>query len=117
MIGFITLTPAGSILDSAGRSPELLVNPAHIAALKREGSSTLVWIGGDDFHRVNESIEQIETLVIRSIAQMSGSGQCRVCGCTEYQACQDPVSGEPCHWVAPDLCSACADLPATEARS
>jgi hypothetical protein len=35
---------------------------------------------------------------------------CRVCGCTDYTACQeyrglgDPV---PCHWVADDLCSAC----------
>lgn len=27
---------------------------------------------------------------------------CRECGCTELAAC-DP----PCHWVEPDLCSAC----------
>ena len=30
-------------------------------------------------------------------------GTCRVCGCTDYQAC--PGS---CWWVEPDLCSACA---------
>lgn len=29
---------------------------------------------------------------------------CRVCGCTEYNACE---SG--CCWVEPDLCSACVD--------
>lgn len=27
---------------------------------------------------------------------------CRVCGCIDEQACP-----EGCHWVAPDLCSAC----------
>jgi hypothetical protein len=34
--------------------------------------------------------------------------QCRVCGCTETdcQACIE-VTGGPCHWVGPDLCSAC----------
>jgi hypothetical protein len=28
---------------------------------------------------------------------------CRICGCTDLQACPGG-----CHWVAPDLCSACA---------
>ena len=32
--------------------------------------------------------------------------KCRLCGCTEDRACV--VAGEPCHWVEPDLCSACA---------
>jgi ParB family chromosome partitioning protein len=31
---------------------------------------------------------------------------CRVCGCTDEAACDD--DGQPCHWVEPDLCSACA---------
>ena len=31
---------------------------------------------------------------------------CRVCGCTEHDACVD-LFGEPCHWVEADLCSAC----------
>lgn len=37
-------------------------------------------------------------------------GICRVCGCTEHDAC-DP----PCHWVDIDetLCSACADMVCT----
>lgn len=33
-----------------------------------------------------------------------GSGICRSCGCTDETAC---FGG--CHWVAPDLCSACGD--------
>jgi ParB family transcriptional regulator, chromosome partitioning protein len=34
---------------------------------------------------------------------------CRVCGCTEDD-CSECVAatGEPCHWVEPDLCSRCA---------
>lgn len=33
---------------------------------------------------------------------------CRVCGCTEDD-CSDCIehTGHPCHWVEPDLCSAC----------
>lgn len=29
---------------------------------------------------------------------------CRVCGCTQVQACNPP-----CYWVEPDLCSACTE--------
>lgn len=29
---------------------------------------------------------------------------CRVCGCTEAKACPGG-----CHWIEPDLCSACED--------
>jgi ParB/RepB/Spo0J family partition protein len=32
---------------------------------------------------------------------------CRECGCTESTPCIDPVSGDPCSWAEPDLCSAC----------
>ena len=34
---------------------------------------------------------------------------CRVCGCTDDD-CSGCVerTGEPCYWVEPDLCSACA---------
>lgn len=31
---------------------------------------------------------------------------CRVCGCTQNNACV--IAGVPCHWVEPNLCSACA---------
>ena len=43
---------------------------------------------------------------------MNGSNQetsCRVCGCTDDN-CTDcyQSTGVPCHWMEPDLCSACA---------
>jgi hypothetical protein len=36
--------------------------------------------------------------------------RCRVCGCTDDD-CHQCIekTGEPCHWVGEDLCSACAD--------
>lgn len=33
---------------------------------------------------------------------------CVACGCTDERACVDLVTGEPCHWVEPGLCSGCA---------
>ena len=34
---------------------------------------------------------------------------CRVCGCTQNRACCGPETAcQPCHWVGPDLCSACS---------
>lgn len=35
-------------------------------------------------------------------------GTCRVCGCTDHD-CRGCIerTGEPCHWVEADLCSAC----------
>lgn len=35
---------------------------------------------------------------------------CRVCGCTDNECSQCvEATGQPCHWVEPDLCSRCAD--------
>lgn len=34
---------------------------------------------------------------------------CRVCACTERNACYDEQAG-PCHWVEADLCSQCQEL-------
>ena len=33
--------------------------------------------------------------------------QCRVCGCTQMQACQ--TEDGPCFWLEDDLCSGCLD--------
>lgn len=37
---------------------------------------------------------------------------CRVCGCTDHH-CSGCIerTGQPCRWVAADLCSACAPHP------
>ena len=43
--------------------------------------------------------------------------RCRVCGCTDND-CSGCIerTGEPCHWVARDLCSACAETRTVEAE-
>ena len=33
--------------------------------------------------------------------------RCRICGCTDDDACLDPETGELCYWVEEDLCSVC----------
>ncbi len=33
---------------------------------------------------------------------------CRVCGCSEDDACWDEEANRPCHWAEPGLCSVCA---------
>ena len=50
---------------------------------------------------------------LRAVTDMDGSlllnarlPHCRVCGCTEINACPGAFGG--CYWVEPDLCSACA---------
>lgn len=36
---------------------------------------------------------------------------CRICGCTDHDCTWCVVlTDEPCHWVEPDLCSACASF-------
>jgi hypothetical protein len=37
-----------------------------------------------------------------------GRRRCRVCGCTDHDACT--VLDVPCCWVGEELCSACAPL-------
>lgn len=46
----------------------------------------------------------------------AASRRCRVCGCTDAD-CRQCIekTGEPCHWVEEDLCSACADTDLEEA--
>jgi RNA polymerase-binding transcription factor DksA len=41
--------------------------------------------------------------------------KCRVCGCTQND-CRQCIAktGEPCHWVEDDLCSACVEVPNEE---
>lgn len=40
-----------------------------------------------------------------------GGRSCRVCGCTDAD-CSGCIerTGQPCHWVGPNLCSACAPM-------
>ncbi len=43
---------------------------------------------------------------------MPGPQACRDCGCTQDRACV--TDGVACHWVQPDLCSACVDQPTAD---
>ena len=36
-----------------------------------------------------------------------GEPICRICGCWDWNPCQDEIDG-PCWWVEENLCSACA---------
>ena len=38
-------------------------------------------------------------------AEFANPRRCRVCGCTDDKACMTDAG--PCHWIEPDLCSAC----------
>lgn len=39
-----------------------------------------------------------------------GFERCRLCGCSEMDACWDEAG--PCSWIAPGLCTVCAEDPA-----
>lgn len=51
-------------------------------------------------------------------ARRPAARTCRVCGCTDSD-CRQCIArtGQPCHWVEPDLCSACAHAPATPVQT
>ncbi len=42
--------------------------------------------------------------------QTSNKRSCRICGCTDDNACVDEETGETCTWVEDDLCSNCAPM-------
>jgi hypothetical protein len=39
---------------------------------------------------------------------LAATRRCRVCGCTDTNACVDPEHG-PCWWIEQDLCSHCGE--------
>lgn len=44
--------------------------------------------------------------------------RCKNCGCTESDSSQCIAkTGEPCHWIGPELCSACGLAPAKAPRT
>ncbi len=47
------------------------------------------------------------------VASAGHPQRCRVCGCTEADACE-MADGGGWWWVEPDLCSACAGSPEQE---
>lgn len=47
-------------------------------------------------------------VLIELLELYRAGGVCRVCGCTEYSACEDDDLG-PCSWAEPGLCSHCKE--------
>lgn len=79
---------------------------------------SVVAIEGD--HRPPTDIElnalawsfRFDLVVLGGLARGIISRLCRVCGCSEYDACIEQISvraSAPCAWVEADLCSACDD--------
>jgi ParB family chromosome partitioning protein len=104
--------------------------PSQMEALEHECTGIITWVGNARAtQRSNKSLAQLSKLQkwarklqedARDVGgqQRVASGErdpadpdvrtCRVCGCTDND-CRGCIerTGEPCHWVAPDLCSAC----------
>jgi len=78
------------------------------------------WVTGGGAETLREAIRAAMTAGQSSAAPpaqrqpwMKGTlHKCRVCGCTDDD-CTGCIAktGQPCHWVAEDLCSACQDRP------
>jgi len=51
--------------------------------------------------------ERVEKAKTKKAGKKDDVQSCRICGCTDTNACIDKKTGEPCHWVETDLCSNC----------
>jgi len=90
----------GECKHCAGKFAELrteLVQVAAVAMAAIEGLDRGAWDWGAS--RFSPAPSRFQPAPVRT---------CRVCGCTDADCsgCVDRT-GAPCHWVAPDLCSAC----------
>ena len=61
----------------------------------------------EEVHAVLESVG-LEISDEGAVVQGASARRCRICGCTDYTACDTAPFGDPCHWVADDVCSGCA---------
>jgi hypothetical protein len=68
-------------------------------------AAALIWA---EIDRLDHAPRNVATdpFVLKSEPETIIPGRaCRDCGCTDERACMD--GEQPCHWIAPDLCSAC----------
>jgi hypothetical protein len=62
-----------------------------------------------EIREISERLDMPDTIQPAEAATDVGDDRyCRVCGCTEGNACHDDETGVGCHWVDQDLCSVCA---------
>lgn len=98
--------PFEAILEEATAS---LPDPKSWAHLNEDGTPKGREVEDTGVHEtVHETEADSEEDSDDDPTETSTAGVCRVCGCTEDNACE-MESGEPCHWVEPDLCSACVE--------
>ena len=112
---FLTETPEGLALHQcldgvteAGHVELDLSEPMHlqIAALV----SMLQREQNDATAEVDAVLESLGLQLGDSGGLEPATRQCRLCGCTDTNACATAPFGDPCHWVEDDLCSGCAPL-------
>ena len=87
-------------------------NIANIEKIKNNNAAEWAGIPLGQFKEIYR--EELRALMpkpeaVKPAKKKTGKAKCRVCGCTNLNACIDKKTGQPCHWVEPDLCSACAD--------
>jgi hypothetical protein len=87
---------AGNVLTGARAEAVAIVCDECLTGVKQPEFAVEFRDGEPVYHTVG-SLERIEA-----------TRQCRVCGCTDLQACD--VAGVPCCWIEEDLCSACAPM-------
>ncbi len=58
-----------------------------------------------EFDEQYEEYDQRKTTLLEQLGALSSEWVCRVCGCTDLNACPDG-----CSWVEPNLCSRCVGL-------
>ncbi len=86
------------LLAAVFKSMNGRVNEEILARLEKPGAK----------HAPREGDNLDETGDLKEEPENYGQGKdwkCRVCGCDDEHACQTPEG--PCHWVEPNLCSAC----------
>ena len=121
--------PGGGGVDRGTNLPRLV---SHIAWLLLSDVAYDNWQGPRDFPKIakhlgidlkkllDEHAPVDKPAAPKKGARKGTPGVCRECGCTDDN-CEQCVeaTGEPCTWVEPDLCSACApaNVPATAKKT
>ena len=73
---------------------------------REQADTAILYLGAndrdmDDIYRAVVALEHIG-IALEHLCQEEYGPACRVCGCTQNNACPDG-----CWWVEPDLCSSC----------
>jgi len=111
----------GMTLEQATAIIELLADldgTVHMVRVRLSASQ--LQAAQDDLHAMITTIIEIQAILSLTRYLINPSSvlpvdaeaaaeprRCHICGCDDDHACMDS-DGRPCHWVAGNLCSACA---------